>query len=83
MSVPFIERLIGTVRRELLDHTPFWTSTDLDRQLAHFKHYYNRARTHRSLDGKTPVESQKLVASIDSLKWSSYCRGLYELPIAA
>jgi hypothetical protein len=28
-SHPFVERLIGAVRRELLDQVPFWTSTDL------------------------------------------------------
>jgi len=29
MSHPFVERLIGTVRREYLDHTFFWNSIDL------------------------------------------------------
>jgi hypothetical protein len=27
MSHPFVERLIGSIRRELLDHTLFWTAT--------------------------------------------------------
>ena len=35
MSHPFMEKLIGTVRRELLDHTPFWTSTDLPQTSPH------------------------------------------------
>lgn len=26
----FVERLIGTIRREYLDHTPFWNSPDLE-----------------------------------------------------
>ena len=30
MSHPFVERLIGSVRRELLDQTLFWTATDLE-----------------------------------------------------
>ena len=30
MSHPFVERLIGSVRRELLDQTFFWTATDLE-----------------------------------------------------
>lgn len=34
MSHPFVERLIGSVRRELLDHTFFWTATDLEKSLA-------------------------------------------------
>ena len=32
MSHPFVERLIGSIRRELLDQTLFWTGTDLERQ---------------------------------------------------
>ena len=52
LSHPFVERLIGTIRREFLDHVPFWTSTDLERKLLDFEDYYNRARTHRSLAGR-------------------------------
>jgi putative transposase len=26
MSHPFVERLIGTIRREFLDHVPFWNA---------------------------------------------------------
>jgi hypothetical protein len=33
LSHPFVERLIGTVRRELLDHIPFWGARDLERKL--------------------------------------------------
>ncbi len=30
LSHPFIERLIGTVRRKYLDQVPFWSARDLD-----------------------------------------------------
>lgn len=33
VSHPFIERLIGSVRREYLDHVFFWNATDLIRKL--------------------------------------------------
>ena len=33
ISHPFVERLIGSVRRELLDNIFFWTSTDLNGKL--------------------------------------------------
>jgi len=83
LSHPFAERLIGTVRRELLDHVPFWNARDLERKLAAFKVYYNAARTHRSLDGQTPTEAPKPRQQLGSMSWQQYCRGLYQLPIPA
>ena len=43
-SHPFIERLIGTIRREFLDHTLFWNAVDLERKLDTFKDYYTGCR---------------------------------------
>ena len=40
ISHPFVERLIGTVRREYLDRTLFWTPADLETKLIDFQHYY-------------------------------------------
>ena len=37
VSHPFVERLIGSVRRELLDQTLFWNSLDLERKLGSFR----------------------------------------------
>ena len=37
VSHPFIERVIGTTRREYLDHLLFWNKTDLERKLNQFK----------------------------------------------
>jgi putative transposase len=54
LSHPFVERLIGTIRRELLDRTLFWTTADLEAKLLDFKHYYNGHRTHAGLEGRTP-----------------------------
>ena len=87
LSHPFIERLIGTVRREVLDHAPFWGERDLDRKLESFRRYFNRARCHRSLGGRAPdppaFEPSRPVAGLDNLEWKLYCRGLYQLPVAA
>src|SRR5882762_3241795 len=41
LSHPFVERLIGTIRRELLDHVLFWTAADLESKLSAFQTYYN------------------------------------------
>jgi putative transposase len=38
LSHPFVERLIGTLRREYLDRTLFWTTFDLDAKLTEFQH---------------------------------------------
>jgi len=57
MSHPFVERLIGSIRRELLDHTFFWTVTDLENKLRGYQCYYNQHRTHAGRDGATPVVS--------------------------
>ena len=51
LSHPFVERLIGTIRREFLDQTLFWNASDLERKLADFRQYYNSHRAHTALDG--------------------------------
>ena len=56
ISHPFVERLIGTIRREYLDRAFFWNAVDLARKLREFADYYNAYRVHRSLDGKTPAQ---------------------------
>jgi hypothetical protein len=48
-SHPFVERLIGTIRREHLDWVLLWSRGDLERKLGCFKDYYNRIRVHASL----------------------------------
>ena len=83
LSHPFVERLIGTVRREFLDHVPFWTSADLERKLSDLARYYNRQRAHRALRRKPPIPSAKAAADICSVTWQSHCHGLYQLPLAA
>src|SRR5215470_8060605 len=54
LSHPFVERLIGTIRRECLDHLLFWTAADLEMKLSDFKTYYNTSRVHASLR-QTPI----------------------------
>jgi putative transposase len=44
LSHPFIERLIGTIRREYLDRVLFSNQLDLQRELDDFKVYYNERR---------------------------------------
>ena len=84
MSHPFVERLIGSIRRELLDHTLFWTATDLENKLREYQYYYNESRTHSGKSGFTPIENTSAkVIDISDYRWRKYCRGLFELPVAA
>jgi hypothetical protein len=56
VSHPFVERLIGTLRREYLDRAFFWNALDLARKLEAFRSYYNGHRVHRALAGFTPEQ---------------------------
>ena len=87
VSHPFVERLIGTIRREFLDRVFFWNVADLARKLAEFRDYYNAHRVHRALGGATPSQHAGVpsaaLASLDHHAWRQHCRGLFQIPIAA
>ena len=84
LSHPFVERLIGTIRREYLDRTLFWTAVDLENKLREFQDYFNSYRAHHSLEGQTPDRREsRPVANLTSYRWQPHCRGLYQTPIAA
>jgi putative transposase len=87
VSHPFVERLIGTIRREFLDHVLIWNAVDLERKLEEFRNYYNDHRVHQSLNGSTPGErsgqSPPADAVLDHYAWRHHCRGLFQMPIAA
>jgi putative transposase len=84
LSHPFVERLIGTIRREYLDHTMFWTTADLENKLLEFRNYFNNHRTHQSLEGRTPdTPLSRPVANLRSFRWQPHCRSLYQTPMAA
>ena len=85
LSHPFVERLIGTIRREHLDQTLFWNAGDLEKKLCEFRDYYNHHRVHSSLERRTPTEtaSKSIIHPADLRKynWMTFCRGLYQLPM--
>ena len=84
LSHPFVERLIGTIRREYLDETLFWTATDLENKLRLFQDYFNRQRVHSGLQGRLPDPKEgTTLLNFDSYQWQQHCRGLYQTPIAA
>jgi len=67
----YVERLIGSIRRESLDHLIAIDETQLRRVLKNYAFYYNQVRTHLSLDKNAPHfrRPQKLghIASIPIL----------------
>ena len=83
LSHPFVERVIGTIRREYLDRVLFWTAVDLESKLSEFRDYYNRHRTHASLAGKPPENSVNVCVNLKLYRWREHCRGLFHTPIAA
>jgi len=57
---PYIERVIGTLRRELLDHVIVLNQRHLERLLRQYlEQYYHVARPHQGLKGETPIEQQE------------------------
>ena len=51
----FVERLIGSIRRECVDHIIVLGEAHLRRILTSYARYYNETRTHLALDKDTPV----------------------------
>ena len=86
-SHPFVERLIGTTRRECLDPVLFWHARDLERTLGDFQASDNEVRSHASLKGHTPLTfaggHTVARAELNNVRWISHCRDLVQLPVAA
>ena len=55
---PYVERLIGSIRRECLDHVIVLSEAHLRRILASYFEYYHASRTHLSLDRNAPIERE-------------------------
>ena len=50
----YVERVIGTIRRECLDHLIVFHERSLHRQFQAFVEYYHRSRVHLALDKDAP-----------------------------
>ncbi len=86
-SHPFIERVIKTIREELLDRIIFFTASDLQHKLNQFQSYYNEYRSHMGISGKNTAQKylslRPNIVDIQKYRWKSHCQGLFQLPIAA
>jgi len=52
----YIERVIGTIRRECLDHVIVFHEAGLQRTLAGYFSYYHQTRSHLSLEKDSPEQ---------------------------
>jgi putative transposase len=53
-QTPYVERLIGSIRRECLDHVIVVNENSLRRILRSYFSYYHKSRTHLSLGKDAP-----------------------------
>jgi transposase InsO family protein len=76
----FAERLIGSIRRECVDHVIALGEAHLRRILTKYAAYYNELRTHRSLGKDAPIhraiQHQGRIASAPVVGglYHHYCR---------
>ena len=79
LSHPFVERLIGTIRRECLDRTLFWTTPDLEMKLLDFQRFFYLTNesgaacsslTSSSVRGLTHVSQVPVDSSVVCLFWN-------------
>jgi hypothetical protein len=57
---------------------------DLENNLREFKTYFNSYRSHTAREGRPPDAAPlRQVANLQSYRWQSHCRGLYQTSIAA
>ena len=70
----FAERLIGSIRRECLDHVIVLGEAHLRRILKSYARYYNGVRTHRSLNKDTPDFGRfsDPVSSVRTPSWADF-----------
>ena len=63
----FVERLIGSIRRECIDHIVVLSEVHLRQILQTYAHYYNDIRTYRSLNKDAPLSRPvQRIGSINS-----------------
>src|SRR5580700_7471373 len=74
---PFVERVIGSIRRECLDHIVIFNERHLRRVLSSYVNYYQRTRTHLSLDKDCPDSRPIMARKIGKVVAISQVRGLH------
>jgi putative transposase len=74
---PYVERVIGSIRRECLDHVIIIDERHLRRVLKEYLHYYHRSRTHLGLEKDCPDQRGVELPEIGSIKSEPVLGGLH------
>jgi putative transposase len=74
---PYAERVIGSIRRECLDHVIVLGEAHLRRILAKYADYYNGARTHLALQKDSPDERPVQVPDSGAVREFAQVGGLH------
>jgi transposase InsO family protein len=62
-----VERVIGSIRRECLDHMIVLGEDHARRLLAEYLRHYNEARAHQALDCDTPLPQPRYFSTTGSV----------------
>jgi len=68
---PFVERFIGSVRRECLDHVIVFNEAGLVRLMTLYRAFYEQSRTHLSLDKDAPIPRPVMPLATAPSSWRS------------
>ena len=76
----YAERLIGSIRRDCLDHVVVFGERHLHHLLQAYQRYYNEARTHLSLrkDAPVPREVRTVAVYFQCRFWAGYTISIFE-----
>ena len=73
----YVERVIGSIRRECLDHVILFNETHLNEILKEYFYYYNKFRTHLGLDKDSPIS--RPIEPIGKIKAKPILNGLHHI----
>jgi putative transposase len=76
---PFAERLVGSIRRECLDHVIVWNERSLRRTLQSYFAYYEQSRTHLPLGKDAPISRPIQPPAMGPVLEIPQVSGLYHL----
>jgi len=74
---PFVERVIGSIRRECTDHVIVMGEQHLTQMLRDYAASYNSSRCHQSLDGNSPEPRTRETSPVDDVSAVPVLGGLH------